>query len=85
MEWLKGGAKSGLQNQLARRPILKPFVFVEIGDFLTSVIKDYKLRDVSLFSGGEGEGHNFFPLVGEGHNFFQGFLGEGHNFLKYFY
>ena len=48
------------------------------------------IRNVSLFSGGEGhyfggEGHNFFPsCLGKGHNFFQGFLGEGHNFLKVF-
>ena len=49
--------------------------------------EEHWLRDVSLFSGGEGhyfggEGHNIFPsCLGEGHNFFQGFLGEGHNFF----
>ena len=34
-----------------------------------------KLRDVSLFSGGGGGGHIFFPSC----------LGEGHNFFKVFY
>ena len=50
------------------------------------------IRDVSLFSGGGGEGHyfcgeghNFFPSrLWEGHNFFQGFSGEDHNFFKVF-
>ena len=43
----------------------------------------FYLRDLSLFS--RGEGHNFFlSCLGEGHNFLQGFLGEGHNFFKVF-
>ena len=39
------------------------------------------IRDLSLFSGGEG--HNFFSsCLGEGQNFFQDFLGEGHNIFN---
>ena len=49
-----------------------------------------RLRDVSLFSGGErplfggggGRVINFFPLVWERVTFFQGFLREGHNLKK---
>ena len=69
-----------------------------IGDTAVETLRDtgcsgIVVRDVSLFSGGRGEGHcfggeghNFSPsFLGEGHNFFQGILGEGHNFFKVFF